>query len=88
MSEIIVLDTHIWFWMMTQDFERIPNYWQEEIEAAIQVGVSAISCYEIALASQKQRLELPCPISEWLVEAVLPSGIELLPLTRNIYQSS
>jgi PIN domain nuclease of toxin-antitoxin system len=84
MPEITVLDTHIWFWLMTEDFQKIPDSWQTAIETAPQVGVSAISCYEIALASQKGRLELPCPISEWLEEALLPSGIELFPLTPEI----
>jgi PIN domain nuclease of toxin-antitoxin system len=85
MSEIIVLDTHIWFWLMTQDFQKIPNSWQAAIETALQVGVSAISCYEIAIASQKGRLELPCSILEWIEEALLPSGIELLPLNGEVF---
>jgi PIN domain nuclease of toxin-antitoxin system len=62
MSKIIVLDTHIWFWLMTQDLQKIPDSWQTAIETAPQVGVSAISCYEIALASQKGRLELNCHV--------------------------
>lgn len=54
------------------------------IETASEVGVSAISCYEIAHAEQRGRLELPCPVSEWLAEALTPSGIILLPLTSKI----
>ncbi len=50
MSEVIVLDTHIWFWLITQEFERFPAHWRNLIETADQVGVSPISCYEIALA--------------------------------------
>jgi PIN domain nuclease of toxin-antitoxin system len=34
MSEIIVLDTHIWFWLMTKDWDRFPASWREKIEAA------------------------------------------------------
>jgi len=70
MPEIIVLDTHIWFWIMTLDFQKFPDTWRETIETVPQVGVSAISCYEIALAHQKGRLKLPCPVSEWLEEAL------------------
>jgi PIN domain nuclease of toxin-antitoxin system len=84
MSEIIVLDTHIWFWIMTLDFQKFPDTWREEIETVPQVGVSAISCYEIALAHQKGRLKLPCPVLEWLEEAPSPSGITLLPLSPEI----
>jgi len=84
MSEVILLDTHIWFWVMTEDFERFPPHWREEIETAEEVGISAISCYEIALALKRVRLELPCPILEWFEEALTPSGITLFPLTPRI----
>lgn len=84
MSEVILLDTHIWFWIMTQDFQKFPAFWREEIETARQVGISSISCYEIALAQKRGRLELPCPILEWFEEALTPSGISLFPLTPKI----
>lgn len=61
MSEVIVLDIHIWFWLMTQEFGRFPAHWRDAIETAQTVGVSAISCYEVTLAYQRGRLELPCP---------------------------
>jgi PIN domain nuclease of toxin-antitoxin system len=56
---VIVLDTHIWFWFVNQDFDRFPAPWRDVIETADQVGISPVSCYEIALAEQKGRLELP-----------------------------
>ena len=84
MSQIIVLDTHIWIWFVTQEFERFPSHWREEIETAEQVGISPVSCYEVALAHQKGRLELPCSVDRWLQDALEPTGIELLPLTAKI----
>jgi PIN domain nuclease of toxin-antitoxin system len=84
MSEVIVLDTHIWFWLMTQEFGRFPTHWRDAIETAQTVGVSAISCYEVTLAYQRGRLELPCPPDQWFNEALDPSGIILLPLTPKI----
>jgi PIN domain nuclease of toxin-antitoxin system len=59
MSEVIVLDTHIWFWFISQELDRFPASWRDEIETVVQVGVSPVSCYEIALAHQRGRLELP-----------------------------
>jgi PIN domain nuclease of toxin-antitoxin system len=35
-----------------------PSHWRELIETANQVGISPVSCYEVALAQQKGRLEL------------------------------
>jgi len=84
MSQVIVLDTHIWFWLMTSEFDRFPSHWQDIIATAERVGVSAISCFEIALAQQRGRLELPCAANEWFQEALEPAGITLLPIMPNI----
>lgn len=84
MSKIIVLDTHIWIWFVTQEFERFPSHWREEIETVEKVGIWPVSCYEVALAQQKSRLELPCSVDRWLKDALKPTGIELLPLTAEI----
>lgn len=50
MPQIIILDTHIWIWFVTQEFNRFPDHWREAIETADQVGISPVSCYEVALA--------------------------------------
>jgi PIN domain nuclease of toxin-antitoxin system len=84
MSPIIVLDTHIWIWFINQEFERFPSHWQEIIETAEVVGISPVSCYEVALAQQRGRLELPCAVDDWLQDALEPSGITLLPITAEI----
>jgi PIN domain nuclease of toxin-antitoxin system len=84
MPEIIILDTHIWFWFIAREFFRFPEHWRSQIETSAQVGVSPISCYEIALAQQKGRLALSCPVGQWLKEALAPLGIALLPLTDEI----
>jgi PIN domain nuclease of toxin-antitoxin system len=84
MSEVIVLDTHIWFWWLTQEDERFPSAWRDIIETAERVGVSPISCYEIVLAQQRGRLELPCEIHQWFQDALEPAGITIFPLTPKI----
>ncbi len=84
MPEVIILDTHIWIWFINQEFDRFPASWKESIETADQVSVSPVSCFEVALAQQKGRLELPCPVDEWLTAALEPSGITLFPITAPI----
>ena len=84
MSQIIVLDTHIWFWLINRDFDRFPAFWRDEIESADRVGVSPVSCYEIALAHQKGRLTLPTSPENWLSLALAPSDIELMPLQAEV----
>ena len=88
MSQVIILDTHIWIWFITQEFDRFPAHWREAIETADQVGISPVSCYEVALAQQRGRLELPCNAESWFQEALEPTGIKLFPLTAEIaYQA-
>ncbi len=84
MSEIIVLDTHIWLWYINGDFDKFPEHWQQQIKVADLVGISPISCYEIVLAYTKGRLHLDIPVQQWLMDSLHPSGIELLSLTPEI----
>ena len=84
MSQIIILDTHIWLWLVNSNFDLFPARWQELIESAELVGISPISCYEIALAHQKGRIKISTPLSEWFSQAITPFGIELFPIDERI----
>ncbi|MFQ5852249.1 MAG: type II toxin-antitoxin system VapC family toxin [Candidatus Binatia bacterium] len=82
---MIVLDTHIWVWWVHGD-ERLIQTQAEVIEANETdiIGVSAISCWEIAKLVEYRRLELPCSLSEWFEQALSYPGIRLLELTPEI----
>lgn len=84
MSQVIVLDSHIWYWWINLEHERLPPDILSNIETAPRVGVSPVSCYELALAHRRGRLELPLPPQDWLTRALAGSDIELLPLTAEI----
>ena len=84
MPEVIVLDTHVWYWWISQDLGRLPAGVVSAIEEADRVGVAAVSCFELALAHRRGRLELPIPISEWMPLALAGSGIEVLALTPEV----
>ena len=63
---MIVLDTHTWVWWVHGE-EQLTNT-QAEIIATNEldtIGVSAISCWEVAKLVERGRLELPCPLEEW-----------------------
>jgi PIN domain nuclease of toxin-antitoxin system len=61
-----------------------PARWRELIESAERVGISPISCYEIALAHQKGRIKISTPLSEWFSQAITPFGIELFQIDERI----
>lgn len=81
---MIVLDTHIWLWWINQDQARLKPTWTARIESAEPVGVSAISCFEIAWLVQHHRIELPDTEDDWFDKALDRSGISLLPITPRI----
>lgn len=81
---MILLDTHIWLWWISQNTDRLPSAWQTLIANADRICVSPVSCFEVALAHKKGRIQLPCSASVWIESALHPAGIELAPITAPI----
>ena len=82
---MIVLDTHIWVWWVNGSNELSPG--KREILASRQsdgLGVSVISCWEIAKLVEKGRLALALPVGHWIDQALAYPGIRLLPLDPKI----
>jgi PIN domain nuclease of toxin-antitoxin system len=82
---VIVLDTHVWVWWVHGD-PTLPRKLRDAIDAAEStgIGVSAISCWEVSKLVEYERLTLPCPLLEWLHEALAYPGVRLLELTPRI----
>jgi len=86
---VIILDTHIWVWWVhgsTQLSETHHAYLQAQEEQGF--GVSIISCWEVAKLVEYRRLTLPCPVAEWLDQALAYPGVRLLDLTPRIVVES
>ena len=64
---MIVLDTHVWVWWVHQD-DRLSSKAKAFIahREAQHIGVSAISCWEVAKLVERGRLKLPMPTDQWL----------------------
>jgi PIN domain nuclease of toxin-antitoxin system len=84
MPEIVVLDAHIWVWWLNDKFSYLSAQQIDYIEQSERVAVSVISCFEIAQLVKRGRLVLSLPTNEWLQEALVAAGIDLLPLTPAI----
>jgi PIN domain nuclease of toxin-antitoxin system len=86
---VILLDTHIWVWW-THDESRLPEPYRAHLQAneTRGLGVSIISCWEVAKLVERGRLILPRPIGEWLDQALGYPGIHLLDLTPRIVVES
>lgn len=86
---MIVLDTHIWIWWVDGN-KRLTEKHQEYLEEyqSQGLGVSIISCWEVAKLVEKNRLFFSCSVSEWLEGALSYPGVQLLNLTLPIVVDS
>jgi PIN domain nuclease of toxin-antitoxin system len=82
---VILLDTHIWIWWVHED-ERLPGKLVEFIESRIDegLGISVVSCWEVAKLVERRRIDLPKPVTEWIRDALAYPGIRLVGLTPEI----
>ena len=82
---MIVLDTHIWIWWVQGD-SRLTSAYRNYIQAneSSGLGVSIISCWEIAKLIEIGKLTLPLPVKEWINHSVVYPEIRLIELTPRI----
>lgn len=81
---MIVLDTHVWFFWVNDNIKELSKNALESIQSAETLGVSIISCWEIAMLVAKERLKLSIDIQFWINEALKYPGIKLLNITPDI----
>jgi len=80
-----LLDTHVWVWWV-QDDPALPSVMRGWLDANEKygLGVSVISCLEVARAVSCNRLMLPLPTAEWIQTALRYPHIKLVDLTPQI----
>jgi PIN domain nuclease of toxin-antitoxin system len=86
-SGVIVLDTHVWLWMVDGERSQLTAQAIQEIDDASRRGdivVSAISVWEVAMLEAKGRISLSRPVDDWVRSALHAPGSRLLPLTPEI----
>lgn len=82
---MILLDTHIWIWWVNESVELKPRLRMLiDKSPPNSIGISAISCWEVAKLVEKERLLLRIPVAKWISLALGYPGIELVPLTPEI----
>jgi PIN domain nuclease of toxin-antitoxin system len=82
---MVVLDTHVWIWWVS-DNQGLRQAQRQAIadNVANRIGVSVISCWEVAKLVRGGRMQLTIGVSEWLDEALAYPGVELLGFTPQI----
>ncbi len=82
---MILLDTHIWYRWVDQQAKLTPKHLQHlQANEATGLGVSVISCWEIAKLVSLGRLKLGKPVADWIVMGLAYRGIHTLALSPTI----
>ena len=86
---MILLDTHAWVWWVHGD-TRLSEEQRKMLDARTVegIGVSIISCWEVAKLVEHGRLKLPQDVAEWLGIALGYPGVRLVDLTPSIVVES
>lgn len=84
---MILLDTHAWIWWASQS-ANLSTTARQSIDAEAEVGVAAISCWEVAMLVDKGRLKLDRDVGLWVDQAVALPHVVLLALTPQIAVAS
>ncbi len=82
---MIILDTHIWVkWAL--DESQLPQPVRDSISKyeSDGLGVSVISCWEVAKLVELKRLNFDIDVFDWLEQALSYPGIQLIEFSTRI----
>jgi PIN domain nuclease of toxin-antitoxin system len=89
-KELIILDTHVWIWLLeeTGDLSKIITNKINNAAKDKQVLIAAISLWEVSLLAAKKRIIFKEDVYSWLNKALHHPGIMLCQLTSEIAAQS
>ena len=83
---LLLLDTHIWIWLVEGHRSLRANA-RDAIRNAASAGglrIAAITLWEVALLSSRGRIVTESPIRDWLERALAVSGAVVEPLDPEV----
>lgn len=80
---MILLDTHIFIWLVNND-ENLPVNYQKLLETEQEKYISVITCWEILLLLKKDRLKLKSHFNEWISKSLNAFNIQVINLDLEI----
>ncbi len=87
MSERLLLDTHIWLWVLT-DSPSLTRPLRARIEASATRAISAASLYEVRLKHRLGKLPLPDALARDPIGITRASGIETVAMSAAIAEKA
>lgn len=83
---MILLDTHAWLWWQAEPTKLSAPALRAIRQAARTtcIGISALSCWEIAMLVAKERIGLSLDVTAWIAQALEHPAVQLLELSPTI----
>lgn len=79
-ADRILLDTHVLLWWKA-DAARLSGAAARHLEAASEILISPVSCWEVAMLISKRRVKVDRPTRVWVQDVLAPPGVGLAELT-------
>jgi len=86
-TDVLLLDTHVWIWVMEGDHGRLDGAVEERIDEAAESGgvrIHPLSVWEVGTLVRRGRLSLAGPVDRWVEEALSVPGVSLVPITAEM----
>jgi PIN domain nuclease of toxin-antitoxin system len=86
MTQLVLLDTHVWVWWMLGD-PRLSVREREALDSlpgSKRPAICDISLWELALLVQLGRLLLDDDLEEWLRIAASPAAVTVIPISTAV----
>lgn len=86
-SKMILLDTHVWYWLLTGDERIKKSCFLKMINKAVkssELQISAITLWELAMMESRGRISLTGNVKNWIDEALTKSNVNVCPLSSEI----
>lgn len=87
---MIVLDTHVWVWLVSHP-ERLSPRARKQVNRAIEenaVYISCISAWEVALLAATGRLQFTLQVAEWIARCETLPFLNFVPVDNRIVLQS
>jgi PIN domain nuclease of toxin-antitoxin system len=87
---LLLIDTHIWLWLM-EGHGSLAAEQREDINEAAAKGrlrLSAMSIWEIAMLTSRNRITLSRPVAAWIEASLVEPGPVLEPVSPEIALAS
>jgi PIN domain nuclease of toxin-antitoxin system len=86
-TDVLLLDTHVWIWVMEGDLGRLDRAVAQRIEEAGEAGgvrIHPLSVWEVGTLVRRGRLSLAGPVGQWVEEALSVRGVSVVPVTADM----